>query len=134
MAPVFGADSVIKDDFGNKIGHTVRAKIQKNKVGAPFRQAEYKVEYKRGIVNTEEEVFDLAVKYGLIERPSNQSYLIDGEKIRGRDSAISAFINKDAVVQQYDKAIKDMYLGSEISISVESIEEEVTNPLISSIE
>ena len=56
MAPVFGADSVIKNDDGDKIGHTVRAKIQKNKVGAPYRQAEYKVKYKKGIVNIEEEL------------------------------------------------------------------------------
>jgi recombination protein RecA len=135
MAPVFSADSVIKDEEGSRIGHTVRAKIQKNKVGAPFRQAEYKVEYKKGIVNTDEEVFDLAVKYGLIERPSSQSYLIDGEKIRGRDKAMAAFVASSSnLVSSYDEDVRDIYLGDKEPIVSGAEEENLENPLISSIE
>ena len=134
MAPVFSADSVIKDEEGSRVGHTVRAKIQKNKVGAPFRQAEYKVEYKKGIVNTEEEVFDLSVKYGLIERPSSQSYLVGGEKIRGRDKALAAFVSSDLnLVQSYNQDVRDIYLGNKEQV-VNNQEEVVQNPLIDSIE
>jgi len=138
MAPVFSADSVIKDDEGGRIGHTVRAKIQKNKVGAPFRKAEYKVEYKKGIVNAEEEVFDLSVKYGLIERPSSQSYLINGEKIRGRDKALLAFVESgDSFVQANDQEVRDIYLGYKDPIvgalETDGAAEDV-NPLINSIE
>ena len=132
MAPVFGADSVIKNDDGDKIGHTVRAKIQKNKVGAPYRQAEYKVKYKKGIVNIEEEVFDLAVKYGVIEKPSSQSYLIDGEKIRGRESAISAFSSNNSAVKNYQEVIRDLYIGSGTTDAVKPELQE--NNLISAIE
>jgi recombination protein RecA len=132
MAPVFSADSVIKNNAGDKIGHTVRAKIQKNKVGAPYRQAEYKVKYKKGIVNIEEEVFDLAVKYGIIERPSSQSYLIDGEKIRGRESAISAFSSNDSVVKSYNESIRDLYIGGTTPDTAK--EELQENSLISAIE
>ena len=135
MAPVFGADSVIKDSAGSRIGHTVRAKIQKNKVGAPFRQAEYKVEYVKGIVNIEGEVFDLAVKYGLIERPSNQSYLVNGEKIRGRDNAVSSFSEDTDLVEDYNNTVRDIYLGNEESIAAKGKEpEDAVNPLISAIE
>jgi len=138
MAPVFSADSVIKDDEGSRVGHTVRAKIQKNKVGAPFRQAEYKVEYKKGIVNTEEEVFDLSVKYGLIERPSSQSYLVNGEKIRGRDNAVSAFAGSgDSFVQANDQEVRDIYLGYKdpiVSMPESEEAEGAANPLIGSIE
>jgi recombination protein RecA len=138
MASVFGADSVIKDDEGSRIGHTVRAKIQKNKVGAPFRQAEYKVEYKKGIVNVEEEIFDLSVKYGLIERPSSQSYLVSGEKIRGRDKALLAFVSSgDSLARANDQEVRDIYLGYKdpVASTFGSDElEEIANPLISSIE
>jgi recombination protein RecA len=134
MAPVFGADSVIKDDSGDRIGHTVRAKIQKNKVGAPFRQAEYKVEYIKGVVNVEGEIFDLAVKYGMIERPNNQNYIVDGEKIRGRDNAINSFVDNPDLVKNYNQTIRDIYLGNTdaVTTSVEE-EEEEDNPLISAI-
>jgi recombination protein RecA len=133
MAPVYGADNVIKNDSDERIGHKVRAKIQKNKVGAPFRQAEYFVEYKKGIVNTHNEIFDLSVKYGLIERPNSQSYIVNGEKIRGRDNAIKSFSEDSSAVSEYDSRVRVAYLeGGETSVnSVESLEE---NPLLKSIE
>lgn len=134
MGTVFGSDSVIKNDSGEKIGHTVRAKIQKNKVGAPFRQAEYKVKYTKGIVNANEEIFDLAVKYGLIHRPTNQSYLVNDEKIRGRDNAIMTFSSDPSMVTSYDKTIRSIYLGDKEPVSnTENITEE-SNPLIDGIE
>ena len=135
MAPVFASDSVIKNDAGDRVGHTVRAKIQKNKVGAPFRQAEYKVEYIKGVVNVEAEIFDLSVKYGLIERPNNQNYIVDGEKIRGRDNAIASFTNNSFLVEEYNEKIKDIYLGNidPVVCSDEEDVEEESNPLISAI-
>ena len=133
MAPVFGADSVVKNAIGDKIGHTVRAKIQKNKVGAPFRQAEYKVEYEKGVVRVYEEIFDLAVKYSLIERPSSQSYLVDGDKIRGRDNAIEALNNCEGLVGEYNDKIRNIYLNGEVCGDPEPKQEEA-NPLIESIQ
>ena len=139
MAPVFSSDSVIKNSSGDKIGHTVRAKIQKNKVGAPFRQAEYKVEYEKGIVNTHVEIFDLAVKYGLIERISNQSYSVNGTKIRGRDNAVD-FMRKEVSAEgcaslsaEYNQKIRSLYLEGALANSSAEEEGEV-NPLINSIE
>lgn len=134
MAPVFARDSVIKDSSDKRIGHTVRVKIQKNKVGAPFRQAEYKVEYQRGIVNSYEELFDLALEYKLIERPSSQSFLIGAEKVRGRENAIKAFsVLSDH--QDYEDKIRDIYInGLEVDSDPQPKEEEVRNPLIDTIE
>ena len=56
MAPISGADSYVTDSNGDRVGHKVRAKIGKNKVGSPFRKAEYTIEYLFGIVNQEEEL------------------------------------------------------------------------------
>ena len=116
-----------------KVGHTVRAKIQKNKVGAPFRQAEYKVEYEKGIVSQGEELFDLAVKYGLIERPNNQSYMVYGEKVRGRDAALACFSQNNASLEEYDLKIRDMYLSGGPPGEAGS-EKEEANPLIGKME
>jgi len=133
MAPVLSADSVIKNGDGEKIGHTVRAKIQKNKVGAPFRQAEYKVEYEKGIVNQSEEIFNLAIKYDLIERPNNQSYVVRGEKIRGRDAALLSFSKDKELSEEYDLKIRDMYLSGARFSATEDVNEE-NNPLIEAME
>jgi len=133
MAPILSADSVIKNGSGEKIGHTVRAKIQKNKVGAPFRQAEYKVEYEKGVVNQSEEIFNLAIKYDLIERPNNQSYVVYGEKIRGRDAALAAFSKDKMALEEYDLKIRDMYLSGVRPGEAEGADEE-PNPLIGEME
>tara|TARA_A200000159_G_C7334465_1_gene344451 strand:- start:555 stop:1706 length:1152 start_codon:yes stop_codon:yes gene_type:complete len=135
MAPVFSSDSVIKNPDGEKIGHTVRAKIQKNKVGAPFRQAEYKVEYEKGIVNQSEEIFDLAIKYNIITRPNNQNYIIDGEKVRGRDAAVKYFSENTELVSKIDSMIIEAYLsGSPEAIIAQDDFEEESNPLLESME
>ena len=128
MAPVFSSDSTITDSSGSKIGHTVRAKIQKNKVGAPFRQAEYKIKYEEGIVETSGEIFDLAIKYNLIERPNNQSYVISGEKIRGRDAAITYF-EENNLANDFLDSIKAIYINGE-SIPESEPEELEENPLM----
>ena len=134
MAPILSADSVIKNSDGEKIGHIVRAKIQKNKVGAPFRQAEYKVEYEKGVVDQNEELFDLAIKYGLIERPNNQNYMVYGEKIRGRDAALAYFSNDKSALEEYDLKIRDMYLSGVRPGEAKAAAEEETNSLIEGME
>ena len=133
MAPVLTSEATIKNSDGEKIGHTVRAKIQKNKVGAPFRQAEYRVQYEQGVVDQEVELFDLAVKYGLITRPNNQNYIVLGEKIRGRDAAISYFIEQNAK-EEYDLKIRDIYLNGGGPLEVEEVSAEEENPLIGALE
>lgn len=134
MAPVFSADSVIKDSDGGKIGHTVRAKIQKNKVGAPFRQAEYKVKYEEGIVLQNEEVFELAIKYGLISRPNNQNYIVGGEKIRGRDAALKFFTESEVLFSEYNENIRSIYISGEKASLAEEEDLEEENPLLGAIE
>jgi recombination protein RecA len=133
MAPILSAEAVIKNSSGEKIGHTVRAKIQKNKVGAPFRQAEYKVEYEKGIVSKGEELFELAVKYDLIERPTNQSYMVRGEKIRGREAALDCFSQDKTSLEEYDLKIRDIYLSGGKPGEKNDAEEE-TNSLIEGLE
>lgn len=123
MAPVFSAGSVIEDDSGERIGHTVRAKIEKNKVGAPFKQAEYKIEYQKGVVKTHEEVFDLGIEYGLIVRPNNQMYEIAGESIRGRDAAMRYFLENNLEADFLAK-IKDAYIDGASYDSLDSGDDE----------
>lgn len=135
MAPVFGSEAVILNGAGDKIGHTVRAKIQKNKVGAPFRQAEYKVEYEKGVVRAYEEIFNLAVKYGLISRPTTQTFLINGEKIRGKDNALGALKGCGGLIQEYEHRIREMYINGEVDTEpLLGAEPEELNPLIESIQ
>lgn len=68
-----GRVEVGKNIYGGaqQVGHKVRVKGKKNRVGAPFRCGEFTLNYNMGIVNTGEEIYELAKTLGVIYHPIN---------------------------------------------------------------
>ncbi len=56
-----------------QVGHKVRVKGKKNRVGAPYRVAEFMLRYDTGIVNTENETYELAKSLGVIYHPISET-------------------------------------------------------------
>lgn len=73
-------DDGAKDFRGNKevTGHKIYAKMSESSVGVAGRSGEFTLSYKEGLVNTYEEVFEMAKNLGLVERPNNRTYVMDG--------------------------------------------------------
>jgi len=68
------------------IGNHTRAKIVKNKLAAPFREAEFDLIYGEGI-SRETDLLDLAVTHGLVEK-SGAWFTFESERIgQGRENA-----------------------------------------------
>jgi recombination protein RecA len=68
------------------VGNRVRAKVVKNKVAAPFRQAEFDIEYGLGI-STEGCLIDLGIEHGIVQK-SGAFFSYDGERLgQGRNNA-----------------------------------------------
>jgi len=81
--------SKIKGGDGRVVGARVIARVTKNKLAPPFREAEFEIIYGHGI-NREMDVLDTAVKYGVVER-SGAWYSFDGERLgQGREAAAEA--------------------------------------------
>ena len=71
---------------GDIIGNRTRAKIVKNKIAPPFKEAEFDIMFGEGI-SFEGDVLDLATEIGVIQK-SGAWYAYDGNKIgQGRDNA-----------------------------------------------
>src|SRR4051794_24361016 len=74
------------------VGNRVRAKIVKNKVAAPFRQAEFDIEYGVGI-SSEGCILDLGIEHGIVQK-SGAFFSYDGERLgQGRNNA-KAFLRE----------------------------------------
>jgi recombination protein RecA len=76
----------IKNSDGSVSGNRTKIKLVKNKVAAPFTEAEFDIMYNEGISNTGS-LLDLALEKGIVEkRGSWLSY--KGEQLaQGRDAA-----------------------------------------------
>ncbi len=88
------------------VGSRTKVKIVKNKVAAPFREAEFDILYGEGI-SREGDVLDLAVQHNIVEK-SGAWYSYDGERIgQGRENVrnflkehADIFAKLDAQVRQ----------------------------------
>jgi RecA/RadA recombinase len=54
-----------------QVGHKVRVKVKKNRLGRPARTAQFTYHYDNGIVDTGTEIFELAKSLGIIFHPVN---------------------------------------------------------------
>lgn len=70
----------------NNIGTLVRAKVVKNKVAPPFKQAEFEITFGKGVQKTGT-LLDLGVNYGLLNKSGTWYYWGETRLGQGRENA-----------------------------------------------
>ncbi len=86
------------------IGNRVRAKVVKNKVAAPFKEAEFEIHFDEGISHASDLV-DLGSKYNVIEK-SGAWFAFEGERIgQGRDNVRKYLQDNPKIAQKIEKLI-----------------------------
>jgi recombination protein RecA len=93
-------------------GSRTKVKIVKNKVAAPFREAEFDILYGEGI-SREGDVLDLAVLHNIVEK-SGAWYSYDGERIgQGREN-VRTFLkdNKDIFTKMDAQVRQKLGIGN----------------------
>ena len=90
---------------GNQqVGHKVRIKVKKNRMGQPARVAQFTFSYDKGITDVGSEVFDLAKSLGIVYHPVND--------ITGKENTqMWKFAGYDPI--RGEQNMKDFVVGSQ---------------------
>ena len=90
---------------GEMIGNRTRAKVVKNKVAPPFREAEFDIMYGEGISRVGE-IIDLGVKLEIINK-AGAWFTVDGQRIQGRDGVKEYLQSNEAVREKIEAQIRE---------------------------
>jgi recombination protein RecA len=93
-------------DAGEVVGNRTRVKVVKNKVAAPFKQAEFDIIYGQGI-SREGSLIDVGVEQGII-RKSGAWYTYEGDQLgQGKENARQFMRENPDVANEVEKRIKE---------------------------
>ena len=86
-------------------GNRTKAKVQKNKVAPPFKEAEFDIIFGEGISRTGE-IFDIGVKLELIDK-AGAWFTIGDQRIQGRDKALVYLKENPEVSAEIEAKIRE---------------------------
>lgn len=93
-------------DRSEKTGHKIRATMKDSSLGPKGRNAEFCIEYGKGISRQWEEVFTLGVNRGVIEKPNQLTYSFNGRNWKGLQATVDALKNEPELCQAVLRELK----------------------------
>ena len=103
------------------IGSDTRVKVVKNKVAAPFRQAEFQILYGCGI-SKEGELIDLGVKHKLVDK-AGAWYSYNGEKVgQGKANSIKFLQEHPEIAKELETKLRDLLLNSPTVFAADDVD------------
>ncbi|MCP4504065.1 MAG: recombinase RecA [Deltaproteobacteria bacterium] len=106
------------------IGNRTRVKVVKNKLSAPFREAEFDILYGQGI-NIVGEIIDMGANLGLVEK-AGAWYSYNGTRIgQGRENARQFLLEHTEMRQEIEAAIRvhhGLVEGEETSVEATPVD------------
>jgi recombination protein RecA len=90
--------SVLNKSGDEVLGNTVKVKVIKNKLAAPFKECEPEIIYGEGF-SLEREILDFGDELGFVEK-SGSWYKINGERVQGREEARQFLLANPGVTRE----------------------------------
>jgi recombination protein RecA len=98
---------------GQTVGSRVRVTVKKNKVAAPFRQAEFDIMYNKGISKSGD-LLDLGVTMNIVEK-RGAFYSFDNTRLgQGRENAKEFLENSPALADRIEAVIREKSVASPV--------------------
>ena len=98
---------------GANVGSRTKAKVVKNKMAPPFKEAEFDIMYGEGISKVGE-LLDLGVKFGFVQKAGAWFAMGDYRLGQGRDAAKEYFRNHPDEADELERKIRAKLMGEEI--------------------
>ena len=86
------------------VGNRTKAKVVKNKVAPPFREAEFDIMYGEGISKVGE-IVDLGVKLEIIDK-AGAWFTVNGQRVQGRDAVKEYLLSNPDVCDAVENEIR----------------------------
>jgi recombination protein RecA len=102
------------------VGNRVRVKVVKNKVAAPFRQAEFDIEYGQGI-SSEGCILDLGIEHGIVQKSGSFFSYGDERLGQGRNNVKGYLRENPGVAAQIERKIYEA-LGVEAAAPLSAVD------------
>ena len=96
----------LKDSTGSFTGNRTRAKIVKNKVAPPFREAEFDIMFGEGISKVGE-IIDLGVKLGIVQKSGAWFNYGETRLGQGRDNAKQFLRDNPGIAAEIETQVRD---------------------------
>ena len=90
---------------GEMVGNRTRAKVIKNKVAPPFKEAEFDIIYGEGISKVGE-IIDLGVKLEIIDK-GGAWFTVGEQRLQGRDAVKEYLMNNPDICDSIEQQIRD---------------------------
>ena len=107
---------------GEVVGNHVRAKVVKNKVAPPFREAEFDIMYGEGISKLGD-LLDLAVKLDLVQKSGSWFNMGELRLGQGRDAAKQYFRDHPDEADKLETAVRENFhklMGSQSRVAAKA--------------
>lgn len=112
-----------------QVGHKVRIKVKKNRLGAPARTAQFTWHYENGVIDTATEIFELGKSLNIVFHPinpetgkeNNQMWAVGSHPpIRGEANML-AFVQGSKLVQDEVMAACYSYKDVPVALSADGV-------------
>ena len=98
-------------DGTDVVGNRTRAKVVKNKVASPFKQAEFDIMYGKGI-SKEGSLLDVGVELGLIKK-AGAWFTYEGEQLgQGRENVKNFLLENPTLIAEIDARVREQLAPS----------------------
>jgi len=97
------------------VGNRTRAKIVKNKVASPFKQAEFDIMYGKGI-SKEGSLLDVSVELGIVKK-AGAWFTYEGEQLgQGRENVKTFLMENPMLIEEIDARVREHLSPTEAEV------------------